>query len=112
MEDLAIGTKINLASQGEQLERTESQFYSLNQDVDLTSRLSLAIASQRSRNKYVLWAVYALVLLCLLYILSSVFSWLAPLDSAEAVGDIKASGLPVPKSPATGSPSDSQLNNL
>lgn len=110
MEDLAIGTKINLESQGEQLESTESQFYSLNQDVDLTSRLSLAIASQRSRNKYVLWAVYALIFLVGIYVLSTVFSWLAPLDSAEAAGTIKPSGVPVPD--GKGAPADSQLNNL
>ena len=115
MEDLAIGTKVYLEGQGEQIESIDRQFYAMNSDIGLTSRLSTAIAGQRSRNKYLLWAVYALVFLCLFYILSSVFSWLSPLDKAEVAGALKPSGLTASKNATDtsgSSPSDPLLNNL
>lgn len=83
MEALAIGAKVNLEGQGHQLERSYKQLDGVQSDIGLSSRLLNAIEAQRRRNKYVLWAIYALLFICFIYIMSWFFSWTAPLDSAH-----------------------------
>lgn len=83
MSDMALGAKVNLEGQGQQLEQSYKVLKGVQSDIGLSSRFLNAIEAQRRRNKYVLWAVYALLLLAFLYMVSWYFAWLTPLDSAN-----------------------------
>ena len=77
---MAIATKVNLKGQGEQFDLTSKYLHGIETDVSLSSRLLSAIEAQRRRNKYVLWAIYALLFVLLIYVLKWYFSWLTPIS--------------------------------
>ena len=76
MEDLAVGMKTNLKGQGEQIEKVRRDLRGIKNDVGLSGRLLNMIEVQRRKNKYVLWAIYALLISLFLYILYWKFGWI------------------------------------
>ena len=69
-QDMANDIKVNLAGQHEQLRgRVLGNLFDIQKETSISGRLLLAIERQRSRNKYVLWAVYGLIGLVILFIL-------------------------------------------
>ena len=84
MEDYAVGMKTNLKGQGEQIEKVRKDLRGINNDVGVSGRLLNAIEKQRRKNKYVLWAVYALLFSLFLYILYWKFGWILPSFGSES----------------------------
>ena len=74
MEDLAVGMKSNLKGQGEQMERTRKDLRGIKSDAGLSKRFLLAIETQRKKNKYLLWFIYALLIFLALFLLYWRFS--------------------------------------
>lgn len=83
MEDLAVGMKTNLKGQSEQMEKIRGDLRGIRNDVGLSGKLLNAIEVQRRKNKYVLWAIYALLFSLVLFILWWNFGWLIPTGSNE-----------------------------
>ena len=70
MEDVAVGIKTNLKGQSEQMEKIRSDMRGIRNDVSLSGRLLNAIEKQRRKNKYVIWAVYALLFFLVFFLLA------------------------------------------
>ena len=87
MEDLAVGMKTNLKGQGEQIEKVRRDLRGIKNDVGLSGRLLNMIEVQRRKNKYVLWAIYALLISLFLYILYWKFGWIV--QSGESEPEVK-----------------------
>ena len=83
MEDLAVGMKTNLKGQGEQIEKVRRDLRGIKNDVGLSGRLLNMIEVQRRKNKYVLWAIYALLISLFLYILYWKFGWIVQSGDSE-----------------------------
>ena len=69
------------------MEKIRKDLRGIKNDVGLSGRFLNAIEVQRRKNKYLLWAIYALLLSLFFYILYWKFGWI--ISSGEAEPEVK-----------------------
>ena len=58
--------------------RVLNNLFDIQKETSVSGRLLAAIERQRAKNKYILWAVYALLGALVLFILYQMFGWMLP----------------------------------
>ena len=69
------------------MEKIRKDLRGIKNDVGLSGRFLNAIEVQRRKNKYLLWAIYALLLSLFFYILYWKFGWIV--SSGETEPEVK-----------------------
>lgn len=100
-EDMAADIKINLAGQRERMQNnTLRNLQDIQNQAGVAGKLLSMIKRQRQKNKYVLWAVYALIGCLVIFILFQTFGWMIPsfgsseetIKVTEPIGEPAGSG--------------------